>query len=427
MMLRISRRGVLQSAAALAAASPLARPTLADDKPSKLTILAHRVHQLVCTEGPAGDATTAWRNKNGIALEWVTLDLNAIRDRLMREASLSHTDINLGFLLNTAAAPDALTLFQPLDSFMQSGPIEDASDISAGFMKAFEYKGAQHGIPFRQAVNALHWNAALFHERGVEAPPDTIESFLDTARKLSFIAKDGTKVYAFAAEGDNYSTMVMFARAYGGDLITEDYQVLADQPGMIEALKLLRALFQEKLVPPNITAMTQNDLIGAMQQGQVAMEIFPFGRTVLFNDPKTSKYPGQFKLAMFPGGKPGEVVSTAEFWAMVIPKTASAKEWSWSLIRDLSSKPNTVIETINGNGPVRASAFSDPRIVKKIPYAAMEAQAVKSARVPLPAFPKAAQAKDVCVEEMQAAMLGMKTPEQAAKSMARRLRPLMPA
>jgi multiple sugar transport system substrate-binding protein len=76
---------------------------------------------------------------------------------------------------------------------------------------------------------------------------------------------------------------------------------------------------------------------------------------------------------------------------------------------------------------VRASVFTDPRIVQEIPYAAMEALAVKAARVPLPAFPKAAQAKDICVEEMQAAMLGMKTPEQAAKSMGRRLRPLMPA
>jgi multiple sugar transport system substrate-binding protein len=112
---------------------------------------------------------------------------------------------------------------------------------------------------------------------------------------------------------------------------------------------------------------------------------------------------------------------------MAIPKTASAKEWSWNLMRDLSSKQNTVIETINGNGPVRGSAFSDPRIVHEVPYAAIEAQAVKAARVPLPAFPKAAQAKDVCVEEMQAAMLDMKTPEQAAKSMARRLRLLMPA
>lgn len=300
-MRAITRRDVLLGATGLAATGTSLHPVHAADKPAKLTILAHRVHQLVCTEGPGGDATKAWREQNGIALEWVTLDLNAIRDRLMREASLSHTDIAVGFLLNTSAVPEALALFEPLDPFMQAKPIDDPPDISAGFMKAFAHKGAQYGIPFRQAVNALHWNAALFNERGVEAPPTTIDNFLDTARKLSFTNKDGARVYAVAAEGDNYTFMVTIARAYGGDLITEDYQVLADQPGMIEALKLLRALYQEKLVPPNITAMSQNDLIGAMQQGQVAMEQFPFGRTVLFNDPKSSKFPGQFKLAMWPG------------------------------------------------------------------------------------------------------------------------------
>jgi multiple sugar transport system substrate-binding protein len=423
----ITRRGVLLGATGLTTAHALALPADAADKPGKLTILAHRVHQLVCTEGPMGDATKAWREQNGIGLEWVTLDLNAIRDRLMREASLSHTDINVGFLLNTAAVPEALALFEPLDPFMRAEPIEDLADISPGFIKGFAHKGEQYGIPFRQAVNALHWNAALFGERGVEAPPNTIDTFLDVASKLTFTRNDGTRVYGFAAEGDNYTTMVMIARAFGGDLITEDYNVLADQPGMIEALKLLRALYQEKLVPPNITAMSQNDLIGAMQQGQVTMEMFPFGRTVLFNDPKSSKYPGQFKLAMFPGRKPGDVVSTAEFWAMVIPKASAAKDWSWGLMRELVNKRNTVIETINGNGPVRVSAFSAPEIVKEIPYAAMEAEAVKTARVPLPAFAKAAQAKDICVEEMQAAMLGMKSPEQAGKSMAQRLRPLMPA
>ena len=431
-MHRQTRRSVLRGTAGLAAAALpgfalRSAPAHAAAKPARLTILAHRVHQLVCTEGPAGDATKAWREQNGIALEWVTLDLNAIRDRLMREASLSHTEINVGFLLNTAAVPEAFSLFEPLDPLMHATPIDAPADISAGFMQGFSHKGVQYGIPFRQAVNALHWNGARFAERGVDAPPGTVGEILDVARKLSFTARDGTHVYAFGFEGDNYSTLVMFARAFGGDLITDDYQVVADQPPMIEALKLLRALYQEKLLPPNITAMSQNDLIGAMQQGQVAMEVFPFGRTVLFNDPKVSKFPGQFHLAMFPGEKPGEGVSTAEFWGMVIPKASSNKDWSWSLIRDLVSPQNTVTEAINGNGPVRVSAYADPRFVKQVPYAAQEAAAVKLARVPLPAFAKAAQAKDICVEVMQAAMLGMQAPEAAAKSMTQRLRPLMPS
>jgi multiple sugar transport system substrate-binding protein len=49
------------------------------------------------------------------------------------------------------------------------------------------------------------------------------------------------------------------------------------------------------------------------------------------------------------------------------------------------------------------------------------------ARVPLPAFPASAKAKDIFVEEMQAAMLGMQTPEVSANNIAKRIRPLLPA
>src|SRR5262249_33526282 len=150
---------------------------------------------------------------------------------------------------------------------------------------------------------------------------------------------------------------------------------------------------------------------------------FPFGRTVLFNDPKVSKYPGKFRTAFLPGNAEtqsrGEVITTAEFWSMVIPRNAQHKDLAWDLMRELSSPANTVAMAINGNGPVRISAYEDPRLQKMVPYAAQEAQSLKWSRVPMPAFAKSAQVKDIAVEEMQAAMLGMSTPEQAAQSMAK--------
>jgi multiple sugar transport system substrate-binding protein len=177
--------------------------------------------------------------------------------------------------------------------------------------------------------------------------------------------------------------------------------------------------------------MNQNDLIGAMQAGQVAMMTFPFGRTVLFNDPKVSRYPGRFKTAFLFGNREllarGELISTAEFWSMVMPRNGQHKALAWDLIRELSTRANTIAEAINGNGPVRVSAYDDPRLRELVSYAAQEAQALKWSRVPMPAFAKAAQAKDIAVEEMQAAMLGMQTPEAAARSMARRIKPLLPA
>ena len=70
---------------------------------------------------------------------------------------------------------------------------------------------------------------------------------------------------------------------------------------------------------------------------------------------------------------------------------------------------------------MRASAYDDPRLKERVSYAAQEAEALKWSRVPMPAFAKSAQAKDIAVEEMQAAMLGMQKPEQSARNMARHL------
>lgn len=426
-MSQISRRTLLGSAAAGALALGMPKLAFAD---GKMTIIAHRVHQLTATEGKGGDVTAAWRKKHHTQLEWVTLDLNAIHDRLFREAELSQTTVGLGFVLNTRAVPSALKLFQPLDDFMAKEPIEDFGDIAQGYVTAFMSGGKHYGIPYRQAANALHWNSEFFKQRGVDGPPKVVDDFLDISRKLTFTRADGQKVYAFAFEGNNYSTLVMLARAFGGDFITEDFQLKTDSEGMLKALQLLQTMFKEQLLPPNLTSMTQNDLISAMQQGHVAMEVFPFGRTELFNDPKQSKFPGAFKTALFPGtaamAARGEPVSAAEFWAMVIPKNAPDKELSWSLIRALSTKDATVREAMNGNGPVRVSAFRDPRIANGVPYAEQEAIALKYARVPLPAFDQSAKAKDIAVEEMQGAILGFTTPKQAQQNMTKRLKPLLP-
>lgn len=428
-MVEITRRGILGAASALAVGR--ASQASAQDKPAKLTLIGHRVHQLTATEGPGGDATAAWRASNNVRLEWVTLDIDGVHDRLLREASLSRTEVNIGFVLNSRATPEVLRLFQPLDAFMAQAPIEDFTDIQPRFVNTFVRDGVHFGIPYRHAVDAMHYNEAILAERGVERPPQTIDEFLPTVRKLAHTRADGTRVAGFAFEADNYNTMVKFVRAFGGDFITEDYKIVADQPPMIEALALLQTMYKEGLLPKNITAMSQNDLIGAMQNGQVALMTFPFGRTVLFNDPKVSKYPGRFKTGLFPGTKEmaarGEVVSTAEFWSMMIPKNAPNQDLSWSLIRELSTKKATLMEAGNGNGPVRLSAYADPKLHQLVPYAATEESALKWSRVPMPAFSKSAQAKDICVEEMQAAILGFQTPADSARNMAKRIKPMLPA
>jgi multiple sugar transport system substrate-binding protein len=112
---------------------------------------------------------------------------------------------------------------------------------------------------------------------------------------------------------------------------------------------------------------------------------------------------------------------------MAIPRNSRNKERAWSLIKQLSLPESTIAETLNGNGPVRPSAYDDAKVKALIPYAGAEKQALGSARLVVPGFPNSAKAMDIFIEELGYAMLGTKEPQAAMNDVKKRVQPLLPA
>jgi multiple sugar transport system substrate-binding protein len=162
------------------------------------------------------------------------------------------------------------------------------------------------------------------------------------------------------------------------------------------------------------------------------MTITSFGRTQFYNDKDKAKHPGDVKVMAIPASKelqgkyPESAPAKTEFWSMCMPKNAANKAYAWSLIKELSSKENTVKAGLSGNGPVRSSSYADARYTSTLSYAAAEAATLKVARVPLPAFDNAAKAGDIFVEELQSAVLGRKPVALAMQDAERRVKPLLP-
>ena len=86
-------RGALNAVAITALFA--AGPALAAEK---LVVMGHRVHQDAATKGPGGDVTAAWRTANNAEIEWITLGVDPLRERLFRELSLGETAVNIGFV-----------------------------------------------------------------------------------------------------------------------------------------------------------------------------------------------------------------------------------------------------------------------------------------------------------------------------------------
>ncbi len=426
----LNRRGFLQtgcSAAALVAPLVLR----AQAKPDKLTIISHRVHMSVLTGAKGGNATTEWSQRNGVALEWVTLDTGPLHERLFREASLASTSIDLAFLVNTRAIPNVANLLEPLEPLMAANPLEDAKDLFPGLVAAMKFGGKQYAVPQRHATTGFHYNEAIFKERNVPVPK-TFEDVIEAAKKLTFTRPDGSQVFGFLIEGDSYPNVIDMARAYDGDFITQNFKLAVNEGPMLRAVQTMRELYAAGVIPRNWTSIKSEEVNTWMQSGRVAMTINSFGRTQFYNDKEKSKNPGSMKVMALPAARemqgkyPLSAPAKTEFWSMCIPKSARHKALAWSLIKELSTKENTLKAALNGNGPVRASTYADPRFSATVPYAAAEAATLKVARVPIPAFDNAAKAGDVFVEELQAAVLGRKGVALAMDDVARRVKPLLP-
>ena len=396
-----------------------------------LNVFAHRVMQTVSTGAQGGDITRDWARKNGATIQWTTFDTGPLQERLFREASLGETTVDVGFLLNTQAIPRAATLFEPLDDNLARDPLEDAADIFPGLMAGMKVGGRQLAIPFRHASSGLHYNEELLAEKGFSKPPATMEEMVEIARACTYRRADGTAVVGLCMPGVTYPNVIDIARAWDGDFITPDFKCVADQPPMLNAIKLLRELFQAGAFPRNFATLSTEDVNVWMQTGRAAMSLQSMGRNRIYNDPQKSKFPGRIRTVAVPAaktlaGRYDAAPAKVEFWGMVIPRNSRRKDLAWSFIKAMSAKEATLKAALNGNGPVRASTYADAGFSGSVPYAAEELKVLKVARVPLPAFDEAARAGDLFKEEAEAAVLGMKTPEEAMASLVKRVQPLLP-
>ena len=424
---RLKRLALLGSAAALALAAGLARA-----QEVTLTILSHKVHETVSrglTPGTVGgDIAGEWAKKKGVKLNWITGNIEPIHDRLFRELSLRETSIDLAFVINKFETPKISTLLEPLDEWQKKAPIEDFAGIPANLLVATRYKGVLTAVPFRHATPGLFWNKELFKERGLDRPPRSADELVAFARKMTYTRADGTRVNGLIANsGDEHLAVLTILNMYGAELIDKDQKVKANSPQMIKGLKVLADLYKEGVLPTNYATISIDDVIGAMQQGRAAMGVDPFARYTVYNNPKASKYPGQIEVVALPAdaGLGRTDTSMTEIWSMAIPKNSKQKELAWDLIRELSSKENTVRIALNGNGPVRPAAYDDERLKKQLAYTVEESKAIQHALVVPSGFNASLEALTIFKEESQAAVLGRKTAEQAAASMQSRIEPLV--
>ena len=395
--------------------------------PETLNIIGHSVHKRIVTEGAGGDIQTPWVNENPLVSDvtWNTLDIGPLHDRLFREATLPETKLGVAYLLNTYAMPKISNLLEPLNGYLKDKPIEGFEEsFGKGTLGSLTFDGKLYGVPVRAAVHGLGYNEGIFRERGIAGPPTTPEEFYEIVKQCTYKREDGTQVYGFIQQSGYYYTGVTsLARMWDGDFINSDYEVVCNQEPMVNAIKLLRKMYVEGLIPQNTPSIKHAEVQRMLQQGTVAMVFDVVGKIYSFNDEaaipelKVTTYPMDKSIS----SKYEYGPSATEFWSMVIPRNSTVKEQAWDYIRHISSADSALKMAMSGNGPARNSVFLDPAYLEEVPYGQIVYNSALNARVPLPAFDKTPQAMVLIDNYIEKALFGEMEPQAAMDELAVKL------
>ena len=385
---------------------------------ASVRVFANSAHQLAFQgkpDKPGSNLQAAFEKKTGIKVVWETVPYPQMRQTLMRALASSSPQYDVVMVENSWAAPDVLDKLSPIDAVAGKDGMSELDGVFPAMRDAFEQNGALKGVPIRSNPQIVHYNKAIFADRGIGVPK-TFDEMLEAAEKASYTRKDGARVYGLAIKpGEDIITMV---KAMGGSVLSSDYKIGVDSPATIAAIKRIKTLFDKGAIPPNFFSMDSSSVQTLMRQGLAAMTLFGDNYYLRFNNPKSSRIAGHAGFFALPGEKPGTYApAKVAFWAAALPKNASEqnRKAGWTFIKYLASRPVQLQMALNGNGPVRSDTLHDAKFAKQAPYAPESEIALDHASELLPVFDGSAQVRDAFEQDAVAAITGKKPVPDAMK------------
>jgi multiple sugar transport system substrate-binding protein len=320
--------------------------------------------------------------------------------------------VGMGFLLS-------------LDKYVaKAGGKNFIQDFSPYLVKAMTFKGQLYGLPHEGDALVIYYNTDLFTKAGLnpDAPPATFDAFVAAAKKLTNPAEGRWAFGMLASPAIANIWMQSWFLANGSDFFNVDYtDTLIDSKAGIEAFTYYVELYTKYgVVPPGPTDVDYAAMVNLFSQQKAAMIVGPFATYggILSANPQLK---GKVKMMRFPGK-----VKTSSGRGTVFSIAAGSKhaDEAWKLVAFLNNADNQLKFYREATMmPTRTSLFKSKEISENRDLAVM-LDAIRTA-TSYPIYVKWSEANRAIVDALHAALLKVKTPEQAARDAAVTIRALM--
>ncbi len=374
--------------------------------------------------------TDDFTKKTGHEVNWVTLEENALRQRVTQDIATKggQFDIMTIGMYETPiwAAQDWLV---SLDDLPES---YDIDDILPAMRAGLSHDGSLYAAPFYGESSMIMYRTDLMEKAGLEMPEAPTWDFVREAA-AAMTDRDneifGVCLRGKAGWGENMAFITTVANSFGARWFDEDWKPQLDSPEWKEAVTFYNDLLKD-YGPPGASTNGFNENLTLFQQGKCGMWIDATVAASFVTNPNDSTVADKVGFALAPDAGVGKRANWLWAWALAIPagtqKEAAAKEFiNWATSKDYLALVAENEGWANVPPGSRTSLYENPEY-SKVPFAQKTLESINAADPsnptvePVPyvgiqyvAIPGWAGIGTSAGQEFSAMVAGQQTPEEA--------------
>lgn len=297
-------------------------------------------------------------------------------------------------------------------------PEEARADIWPGALEAVTVQGRLYGMPWLNDVLYLYYNRAMLQEAGFDAPPRTWTELNEMGMAA---VEQGLVEYPFIEYFKQEEGLVIayayYLFAFGGEFFNADNSPAFNSPEGLAALQYMVDGMNNGLYNPASLESTYEEVRRTFSQGSSLFAVNWAYQLNLANDPAESQIAGDAIVTLMPG----EVAESATInggMGLAITADSEHPDEAWQYIEFLSSKEVQKRYAANAL-PIWISLFDDPALAETQPAVAQEQDFIAVSKQQYaflrnrPQVPFYSETSEIMARELQAALNGGKTVEQA--------------
>ncbi|MGV0876727.1 sugar ABC transporter substrate-binding protein [Martelella sp. FLE1502] len=367
-----------------------------------------------------------WEEMTGAKVEIVSSKNHFDLDREIKQ-DIAAGDITWCVGSNhTSFAPQYGSLYIDLAEYI---PQSELDKYVPGTLESAKVDGRLVQLPRVTDVSNLYYRKSLYADPANQeawkekygtdlAPPKTYDEFRD---QVIFFA-DPPNLYgtAFAGKDEGMSGRFMeILRANGGDMFDDEFRPTFNSPEGVAALQWFIDVYDAGAVPAGTVNYTWDDIGQAMAAGQLALDLDWPGFAAFFADPSSSKISDDLGYAVAPVGSSGKRGGWSGSHSFSVTEDCDNKDAAVSFAVFMTNDESELMEAKAGNLPTRTATYDE--VIAWFNENGKEnlaemfqvwQESLADARTP-PLIPEWIQVSNVLWPELQAAIVGEKTPQDA--------------